>query len=168
MPVLNRALGFPSGPAPDAEVILKGEDTGVGANVGVLLTPHKKHSIGFSYRSKVQFYYEGNFTITGLSGISSWVLGQNYFTEFKSKLTLPPTAGIGYAFKPTDKWVLETNLQWTRWSTVKEDTVDYKEPNTTIRNVLNAGNPIEKDWENITKEQENIYNILKLETVSME
>ena len=70
-----------------------------------------------------------------------------YSTDIESKLKLPQTLALGYAFKPDDKWTFEIDFEWTGWSCIEEDFVKYTtETNPYRLAALNDGNPASKDW----------------------
>lgn len=129
---------------------LKGDDDGWGYNVGLLVRPSERHSIGISYRSKIELTYGGlasldNLNIIAIGGYN--FPGSTYSTDVEAKLVLPRSLAAGYAFKPDDKWTIELDVEWTGWSSVEEDFVRY--PNETDPSrliILNDSNPSPKDW----------------------
>jgi long-chain fatty acid transport protein len=127
---------------------LKGDDDGWGYNLGLLVRPSEKHSMGVSYRSKVDFTYTGTISMTNMSnGIYAAFFPDTYTTGMESRLTLPQTLTAGYAFRPDEKWTIETDCVWTDWSCVQEDFVKYTEEGDPFRlAVLNDSNPLSKDW----------------------
>jgi len=135
------------------EFYLKGDDEAWGYNIGILLKPSERHSIGLSYRSKVKLIYKGTVTLTNLdnglygpSGLGVFS-SDTYVTGMESKLTLPQTLTLGYAFKPNDNLVIEIDGLWTDWSSVQEDFVRFTEETDPNRlAILNDGNPLSKDW----------------------
>jgi long-chain fatty acid transport protein len=126
----------------------KANDDGWGYNLGLLIKPSEKHSIGISYRSKVDLTYKGTISMTNMSnGIYTGVFPDNYVTGIESRLTLPQNISLGYAFKPNQKWTIETDAMWTDWSCVQEDFAKYTEESDPDRlAILNDGNPLAKDW----------------------
>lgn len=131
---------------------LKGDDGAWGYNVGLLYKPSDRHSLGVSYRSKIELTYEGNATLTNLdAGIYDGVFGpvgtDTYVTNIESDLTLPRSLAIGYAFRPDEKWTFEIDVEWTDWTSVQEDFVKFTEETDATRlSILNNGNPAAKDW----------------------
>ena len=127
---------------------LKGKDSAWGYNVGLLFKPSDKQSVGISYRSEIELTYRGTASLTNLdSGIYAAFFPDNYSTDVKSKLTLPRTIAVGYAYRPNEKWTVEIDCEWTGWSSVQEDFVRYpSESNPNRLAVLNDGNPASKDW----------------------
>lgn len=132
----------------DGEFQLKGKDDGWGYNLGLLYKPSDKHSIGLSYRSEVELTYRGFASLDNLNALYTIVFGgSSYNTDIKSELAIPQTLAVGYAYRPNNKWTLETDVEWADWSCIEQDKVDYQsETNATRLTVLNSGNPASKDW----------------------
>ncbi|MDO8602559.1 MAG: outer membrane protein transport protein [Candidatus Omnitrophota bacterium] len=131
----------------------KGNDDGWGYNLGLLVKPSEKYSIGVAYRSRVKLTYKGTISMTNLSsgiygsGGLGYFPNDTYVTGMESRLTLPQTLALGYAFKPDQKLTIETDAIWTDWSSVQEDFAKYTEEGDANRlAVLNDGNPLAKDW----------------------
>jgi long-chain fatty acid transport protein len=88
------------------EFKFKGSDLAVGATAGLLWQPTPRHSFGISYRSPVTLNLEGE------SSFSPYPLPNQ---DASVELPLPQVFIIGYSFRPTPKWNLEVNLDWTDW-----------------------------------------------------
>lgn len=130
---------------------VKGNGDGWGYNLGLLFKPLEKHSIGISYRSKVDITYTGTLSMTNMSsgvyGAAPYSFPDTYVTGIESRLALPQTIALGYAFKPNNKWTIEADGIWTDWSSVQEDFAKYTEEGDPFKlAVLNDGNPLAKDW----------------------
>lgn len=129
---------------------LKGSDDAWGYNLGLLIKPFDKHSIGFSYRSKIELTYKGFASLDDISAGAQSAFNfpsSTYSTDIESKLTVPRSLAAGYAFKPNDKWTIEIDCEWTGWSSIEEDFVKFTSETDPIRlSALNNGNPAPKDW----------------------
>lgn len=122
----------------DADGELESDDDGWGFNVAGLWKPHPKHSIGLSYRSKVDLTLTGDSTIENIpAGLG---LPSSISNDVSGDLTLPSIVNAGYAFKPTDKLKLELDVYWVEWSTIDEEVVEDRNTGMTLIN-----NP--KDWD---------------------
>jgi long-chain fatty acid transport protein len=135
----------------DADFQLKGSDKNAwGYRLSTLYKVNKKHSFGLMYRSPVDVKYKGKLYLDGLNGVyasQAYFAGASYETEVTSKTTLPQSIVLGYCYKPTDKLRLEFDTEWMDWSSIEEEKIDYpSETNATRLSVLNAGNPVPKDW----------------------
>lgn len=127
---------------------LKGSDEGWGYNIGLLIRSSDRERIGFSYRSAIDLKYKGTVTLANLNPTYAGVFGSStYTTAMESKLTIPRSLAAGYAYQLNDKWVVETDVEWTDWSCIEEDFVTYpREGDSTRLQLLNTGNPVSKDW----------------------
>lgn len=131
---LRRALPYNS-PTINGQVHLNGEASAFGYNVGLLVTPGKKWSIGVSYRSEVTMKVE--------DGVAHFKvpqsLGQIIPSEntFSSELPLPANLDAGISFRPTERLLLAAEINYVFWETY--DTLKFtfeKNPDQ-----LNSSNP---------------------------
>ena len=129
---------------------LKGSDEAWGYNIGLLITPSPKQRIGVSYRSEIDLTYQGTTTLDNLNATYSspvYFGTSTYTTAMKSDSTLPQSLAIGYAYKPSERWTIETDVEWTGWSCVEEELIQYPDEGDATRlAVLNNGNPVSRDW----------------------
>jgi long-chain fatty acid transport protein len=93
------------------EFKFKGSDFAVGATVGLLWKPHEKHAFGVSYRSPTAMNYDGSATQPGLS------------LPANTELRFPQVVIAGWSFRPTPRWNLEFNVDWTDWSYLRSETL---------------------------------------------
>jgi long-chain fatty acid transport protein len=141
---------LPSG-QPDANSRLSGTGASWGYHAGLLLEPNDKNSIGITYHSKVKLHINGTAALTGLSGYAASGLvfgGADYQTSAYTDLFLPQNLQLGYAYKPTDKWMLELDAAWYDWSPNRDLNVRFAESDPTRRTLLNTGNPMPSNWRN--------------------
>jgi long-chain fatty acid transport protein len=89
----------------------KGDGTDYGFNAGVRWQVHERHVLGATYRSATGIRYDG--TVTGF--LTPFASGAN------ARLGFPQHVAVGWSFRPTEKWNLEFNADWTDWDRV--DTV---------------------------------------------
>ena len=109
--------------APDGEVKIKGDDTALGYNVGILVQATDSTSVGLTYHSKVKYKLEGDTKVNyGLLG----ALGQNPNQKFDASLdiTTPESVDFSVTHKLDDQWTLYAGSTWTRWSRLKEISVE--------------------------------------------
>ncbi|MET0844987.1 MAG: outer membrane protein transport protein [Pseudomonas sp.] len=111
--------------APDGKVKIKGDDTALGYNVGVLVQATDSTRVGLTYHSKVKYKLEGdtkvNYNVLGL-------IGQNPSQKYDATLdlTTPESVDFSVTHKLDDQWTLYAGSTWTRWSRLEEITVDNK------------------------------------------
>lgn len=109
----SAALGVP-GPSFDVAQKFKGSGNGIGYNLGLLMNISDAVSIGASYRSEVKIDADGDLS---LSIIPQTITGN-------ATITLPQQFSAGIAYKPSEKWVLETGMRWEDWSSFDQLKID--------------------------------------------
>lgn len=110
-------------------VNLAGHDWGW--HFGTLLKLHKKHHLGFYFRSPVTVL------IKGLAKVERSTTG-NFETGAWAKLDLPLNFTWAYAFHPTDRWVMEVDFGYTRWSARKRVNIEHDSVNGREDAIINA------------------------------
>ncbi|AZO83833.1 Long-chain fatty acid transport protein [Stutzerimonas stutzeri] len=119
--------------APDGKVKIEGDDTALGYNIGVLVQATDSTRVGLTYHSKVKYKLEGNTKVNyGLLGL----IGQNPNQKYDASLdlTTPESVDFSVTHQLDDKWTLYAGSTWTRWSRLKEITVE----NTGVPAALNG------------------------------
>lgn len=106
-------------PAPlsSGQFKFNGNGYATGANAGILWQPHPMWSFGLNYHSETTINYDGPTSQTFGPPFHSTV----YTT---AKIRFPQFAVAGISFRPTPKWNLEFDLDWTQWGAVKK--VDFQ------------------------------------------
>ncbi len=117
--------------------------TGFGWNVGILNKVNNSFSWGLSYRSKVKIDYEGDGRLTQVSTGNAQLdallrtrLPFDRNLPIKTQIEFPDMASLGLAFALTPSLLLETDVNWTGWSTFDQTTIRFTGgdlPNSTIR-----------------------------------
>ena len=111
-PTLNYAkTGLKIGIFPTAigdSLEFEGTGWAVGANAGIMWKPSPKHSFGIMYRSETQVTFDGHANTT-LPGFGS--LRESATTN----IIFPQNIVFGYSFRPTPRWNIEFNADWTDW-----------------------------------------------------
>ena len=108
------ALSGIIGGSGDAKVNIKGDDTAVGFNLGVLVDVTDSLTWGLTYHSKVDYTLEGR---TKISGFDSPVLGAaNNEYDASLDFTTPETVDTSITYALDDKWTVYAGTTWTRWS----------------------------------------------------
>ena len=111
--------------APDGKVKIEGDDTALGYNIGVLVQATDSTRVGLTYHSKVKYKLDGNtkvnYNVLGL-------IGQNPNQKYDASLdlTTPESVDFSVTHQLDDKWTLYAGRTWTRWSRLKEITVENK------------------------------------------
>lgn len=94
-----------------------GDDTDVGYALGLLWQPHPKHSVGVAYRSAQTMDFEGDAYVRFPNNAGSAVQSAS------ARLPLPQQIVAGYSFRPTPKWNLEFDVDWTDWDSLDRVTL---------------------------------------------
>ena len=136
-------------PSLDGESILEGDDVAFGWNTGFLYKLNDQTTIGLTYRSEIKHDLEGDVTLQGLNGLTAAVFGgTEYEVDASLEISIPDTLTLGVAYQITTETSVELDLELARWSRIEQFHVKYKgEQDPTRLSILNAGNPVEKDWD---------------------
>lgn len=133
---LQQRIGVPSpfgGAAEVGDTRLESDlEEGFGWNVGILHKVNPSFSWGLSYRSTLEIDYsgDGRFTqiSTGNPAFDAAVAAQIPFGQdlpIETSIEFPDLALLGLAFGLTPNLLLETDVQWTGWSTFDELEIDF-------------------------------------------
>ncbi len=110
---------FPVSTTPFANFYrFKGDGWSVGYNLGVLWQPHEKISLGATFRSATQFTMDGHTEFERLTAA--------YRTQPcrpMRTLRFPLTAVFGVSYRPTPKWNLEFDADYTDWGSFETTTI---------------------------------------------
>ncbi len=116
-----------------ATLVLESDfDSGVGFNFGVLHKYNNSFSWGLSYRGGIDVDYGGDGRLTqNLTGIAPFdgaiaaalPFGRNI--PVATGIDFPEMASLGFAFALSPNVVLETDFNWTGWSSFEELVVDF-------------------------------------------
>ena len=102
--------------AMDVESELKGEGNAWGFNAGAIYQINPRHGVALTYRQPYTIEYDGDMRA-----------GEGK-DDITASIDFPAVVVAGYAFRPSDKWKIEVNLDWTYWEQVGDIVVHYKTP----------------------------------------
>ncbi|WP_271411571.1 OmpP1/FadL family transporter [Pseudomonas sp. Q1-7] len=105
----------------DGKVKVKGDDTALGFNAGVLFELDARTRFGLTYHSKVDYKLEGDTTLSG-SGFGP--LAGTY--DASLDLETPESVDFSVTHDLNDRWTLYAGSTWTRWSRLEEIRVENK------------------------------------------
>ncbi|BAN47568.1 OmpP1/FadL family transporter [Metapseudomonas resinovorans] len=107
----------------DGKVKVKGDDTALGFNAGVLFELDARTRFGLTYHSKVDYTLRGDTTVSG----SGFVLGSSA-GKYDASLDLetPESVDFSVTHDLNDAWTLYAGSTWTRWSRLEEIRVENK------------------------------------------
>jgi long-chain fatty acid transport protein len=105
---------------------------GYGFNAGFLHRINNSFSWGFSYRSKIKVDYEGEGQLTQIltgnpqfDGLVASRLPFGRALPVKTSIEFPDMASLGVALAITPRVFLETDANWTGWSSFDEVVLDF-------------------------------------------
>ncbi len=104
----------------DGEVKIKGDDTAVGFNVGVLVQATDDTRLGLTYHSKVKYKLDGHTKIKG-PGFGP-LAGSKY--DASLDIDTPESVDFSVTHELNEDWTLYAGSTWTRWSRLKEISVE--------------------------------------------
>ena len=108
----------------DGEVKIKGDDTAVGYNIGILVQATDHTRLGLTYHSMVDYKLEGN------TKVNSVLIGPYSGSKFDAELKIktPESVDFSVTHELDDQWTLYAGTTFTRWSRLKDITVDNEVP----------------------------------------
>lgn len=98
---------------PDGKLDVKGDDISVGWNAGATFT-FEPVRLGVHYRSQMKHNLDGDFELSGLTGL---LAGSNVQTSVTSPLTLPDIATVSAQFGLDTPWRVYGSWRYYNWST---------------------------------------------------
>lgn len=132
--VLESALTTPASPN-DGRVQIKGNDIGYGYNIGVLVQATDSTRVGLTYHSKVKYKLEGHTEVTAGAGTNPGLLKSNRY-DASLKIETPESYDLSITQDLSDAWKLYAGTTWTRWSRLKDITVNNEGVNASTGGVL--------------------------------
>lgn len=125
-PTINRISGTLESDVPlfgDTHVKIKGDDVALGYNFGVLVQATDTTRVGLTYHSKVKYKIEGHTDISAGANSPSAFLKSNRY-DASLKIETPESVDFSVTQQLTDAWTLYAGSTWTRWSRLKDITVN--------------------------------------------
>ncbi len=101
---------------PGSQFVFRGDDFNFGFTAGLLWQPHPKVSLGASYFSATSQDYEGKATLTPSPPLPGSI-------KTSAELKFPQIVRAGISYRPTPKWNLEVDVDWTDWDRVNDLTI---------------------------------------------
>jgi long-chain fatty acid transport protein len=100
----------------------EGDALSVGYNLGILWQINEQWSVGATYRSKSLMNFEGETTVEQDPFFSKTTVDADMELEF------PDTAVFGVSYRPTERWNIEFNADYSNWSSIDTTTIKQKDP----------------------------------------
>ncbi|HPE34434.1 MAG TPA: outer membrane protein transport protein [Bacteroidales bacterium] len=132
---LSKAIPYNS-PEVMGQTNLQGSTSAYGYNLGLLLTPGKKWSIGANYRSEVTMSLEeGDAVFTVPASIPEQLIPRE--NTFNAELPLPANLDFGISYQATDKLLLAAEVNYVFWDVY--DSLKFEFSKNPA--MLNSSNP---------------------------
>jgi len=106
----------------DVNAKIKGDDTALGFNLGVLVQATDTTRVGLTYHSKVNYDLDGHTQITSPTALAGMVNSNRY--DASLKITTPESYDLSVTQDMSDAWKLYAGTTWTRWSRLKDITIN--------------------------------------------
>jgi long-chain fatty acid transport protein len=129
----------------DGKLSFKGDGLGWGYNFGLLLFPGGKVSFGFAYRDPIRVKQQGTLSFGRIAPPLQPAFGGGVFqTNASMVVHFPEIFSWGVAFRTTAKWTLAADVEWVRWSSFDQSTLNLKRqvPPARFSNI-----PLDFRWE---------------------
>lgn len=120
---LTSAIDNPIPTAADGKVKIKGNDTALGYNLGVLFEITPQTRFGLTYHSKVDYRLKGDTIVSGPGFVISSSAGTY---DASLELTTPESVDFSVTHELNADWTLYAGSTWTRWSRLQEIRADNK------------------------------------------
>jgi long-chain fatty acid transport protein len=133
--------GLRAFPTPPNFFNFSGDGWGVGYNAGILWQPHPKISFGATFRSSASINFKGNTDFQLQPGFYNTPAQR----DASAKFTFPLTTVIGVSYRPTPKWNLEFDANYTDWSSF--DTVTIEQSPPPVNNPFHQNIPVNLGWQ---------------------
>ncbi|WXL27988.1 outer membrane protein transport protein [Ectopseudomonas mendocina] len=134
-PTINRIDGELTSAVPspfgEAKVKVKGDDTAVGYNIGALYEFTPSTRAGITYHSKVKYRLKGD-TKMDLGNI----LSVKY--DGSLRVSTPESVDFSVTHDLNDQWTIYAGSTWTRWSRLKDITVENKDVSPLLSGQLST------------------------------
>jgi len=112
---------------------LSGSTGNIGYNVGVMVRPTEKLSIGIDYRSEIMMKMEGgDATFKVPQSLSSTIPSEN---KFDAELPMPANLDFGISYAFNEKFTLAVEANYVFWSVYEDLTFTFEEQNDLLGSV---------------------------------
>jgi long-chain fatty acid transport protein len=101
-------------PVPTGDFRVRGTDWAVGATPGVMWKINDRNTLAAVYRSPFSMDFDGS------ARVNSTVIPEIGPYKSHLKIDFPQIIGAAYAFYPTKRWKLETDVVWTDWHVLRQ------------------------------------------------
>ncbi|MBJ2260377.1 MULTISPECIES: OmpP1/FadL family transporter [Pseudomonas] len=128
-PTINRVSGtlesdinLPNPGLASNNIKIKGDDTALGFNAGVLLQATDSTRVGLTYHSQVKYKLKGHTQVTKGANVHDALLSSGRY-DASLKIDTPESWDFSVTQDVNADWKLYAGATWTRWSRLKDITV---------------------------------------------
>lgn len=129
-PTINRVTGtlesdvsLPITGTGSNNIKIEGNDTALGFNAGLLVQATDTTRVGLTYHSKVKYKLEGHTEVTKGSNVPASLLNNGRY-DASLKIDTPESWDLSVTQDLSEAWKLYAGATWTRWSRLKDITVN--------------------------------------------
>ena len=101
----------------DGNVSIKGDDWGVGYNLGVIFQPLETTRIGIAYRSRINYTLKDN---ASFSNIATLLASKFQNSAVTADFIAPDSVSSSIVHQLNSQWDLLGDVTWTHWSLFKQ------------------------------------------------
>jgi len=111
--------------AADAHMEIDADGDGWGYNLGVLYRPADAWSIGLAYRSEIRVDQDGTLDLNDIAPAAQPLFGgASFHTTVSGRTDFPDMIDLGIAYRPTDRWVVDIDVERAGWSSFRRAELD--------------------------------------------
>jgi len=118
-----------------------GDGWSVGYNAGVLWQPYEKISFGTTFRSSARMNFQGNTDFQ----LEPGVYNSPAHRDASANFNFPLTTVFGVSYRPTPKWNLEFDANYTGWDSFGKVNIEQSSPPVTSPFTQNI--PVHLGWQ---------------------
>jgi long-chain fatty acid transport protein len=118
-----------------------GDGWSVGYNIGIRWQPYEKISFGANFRSSAKINFQGHTDFELNPGAYNTPTARNADTSF----TFPLTTVFGVSYRPTPKWNLEFDANYTGWDSFDKVTIEQSPP--PLSRPFHQNIPVNLGWQ---------------------
>ncbi len=101
----------------DGNVTIKGDDWGVGYNLGVIFQPIESTRIGIAYRSRINYALKGD---ASFNNIATLLASKFQNSAVTADFIAPDSVSGSIVHQLNSQWDLLGDVTWTHWSLFKQ------------------------------------------------
>jgi long-chain fatty acid transport protein len=119
----------------------EGDGWSAGYNAGILWQPHEKISFGATFRSSARMNFQGNTDFQLAAAGVNTPQQRNASASFD----FPMTTVFGVSYRPTPKWNVEFDANYTGWNSF--DTVSIEQSPPPVSRPFHQNIPVNLNWQ---------------------